>query len=273
VDDVNRLKRENAQLQEELTQRPEQDETESPALVSLRAERDALAVRIAELEDASQQVVDEDSQQQIDDLQRRFELAVEDLRAVKQENVDLKSQLASKSPSISTSSNEVGDDWEAQKERLLAALESEDEESVDEDRQEERAKIEGTIAITDRIVAEKEQEIAELRGLLESQTDSDKQEAPSPEAELLDKDEVIQAERTRLEQLQQEWQEKLREAELEMSLQRAALARRETELQHKLEEIKHAEPVESTVDGKPRRRWLSALGIRDDEEDQANEDK
>jgi len=50
-------------------------------------------------------------------------------------------------------------------------------------------------------------------------------------------------------------------------VQRATLARRENELQQKLAEIQQVETDESrTAEGKPRRRWLSALGLRDDDD-------
>ena len=93
--DAQKLKRENAALQEELATRPEANEQESPELVSLRTERDALAARVAELEEMPAPTVDEDTQERMADLQRRFEMAVDDLRQVKQQKAQLEEKLAS----------------------------------------------------------------------------------------------------------------------------------------------------------------------------------
>jgi hypothetical protein len=87
------------------------------------------------------------------------------------------------------------------------------------------------------------------------------------ETELVNKDELVQAERAKLEALQKELHNKLRTAEMEMSIQRASLARREAELQQKLQAAQQTQAdAPLGADGKPRRKWLSALGIRDDDE-------
>jgi chromosome segregation ATPase len=265
--DAQKLKRENAELQEELARRPEVAETESPELVSLRVERDALAARIAELESAPASTVDEDSEQCFADLQRRFELAVDDLRHLKQENAQLQDKLAHAPQAGHTSgptSNQAMD-WQSQKARLLAALESEDVEEQTIERRKELVTIEGTVSITDRVVAEKDREIAELRGQLADRA-FEVVEKPV-EADFLDKDELIAAERAKLATLQKEWRDKLRTAELEMSVQRATLARKEAEIEQKLQAMQEAQSNPAvSVDGKPRRRWLSALGLREDED-------
>ena len=126
--DSQKLKRENAALQEELARRPEANEQESPELVSLRMERDALASRVSELESSPPPSVDEDTEQRLADLQRRFELAVDDLRQVKQEKARLEEELANV-PSDSANAIDSGAmDWQSQKARLLASLESDDDE-------------------------------------------------------------------------------------------------------------------------------------------------
>ena len=50
--DVQKLKHENGDLREELASRPEANDQESPELVAIRTERDALAARVEELEQA-----------------------------------------------------------------------------------------------------------------------------------------------------------------------------------------------------------------------------
>lgn len=265
--DAQKLKRENAELQDELARRPEVDDAESPELVSLRVERDALAAKITELEAAPRATVDEDSEERIADLQRRFEMAVEDVRQLKQDNAQLQEKLA-QAPQGGKASPAGGNqamDWQAQKARLLAELDAEDDTDQTSERREELVTIAGTISITDQVVAEKDREITKLREQLAERPIEVVEKAI--ELEFLEKDELIAAEREKLEALQKEWHEKLRGAELEMSVQRATLARKEAEVEQKLKSAREAEADPAVdADGKPRRRWLSALGLRDDEE-------
>lgn len=267
--DVQKLKRENAELQEELARRPGENEQESPELISLRVERDALAARVAELEELPAQTVDEDAQQNMADLQRRFEMAVDDLRQVKQEKAQLEEKLTQASVGKVPAVDSGAMDWQSQKARLLASLESDGGEAGEEETTPERAQeklnIQGTIEITDQIVANKDREIAELQTQLATIAE-EKPQNQDIGAEICDKDEMIQAERARLQQLQTEWREKLRGAELEMSTQRATLARKEAELKELLAAAQKAADDAAISNGdKPRRRWLSALGLGEDE--------
>ncbi len=273
--DVEKLKRENAELSEELARRPEEDDRESPELISLRSERDTLANRVTELESAPPTLDNSNAEQEVADLQRRFEMAVEDVRELKQENAELRTQVGSTPTPTPTNQSTDGLDWQAQKTRLLAELEAEERGgSIAPDRMEERATIEGTISITDRVVAKKDQEIADLKAQLETI----EQVAPTQEEiqqaaheELFDSDEIIQTERTRLTEAKHEWETKLRKAELELSVQRATLARQQAALDEKLAQLKEQSVGEETgegetpTDGKPRRRWLSALGLKDED--------
>ncbi len=275
--DVHKLKRENAELHEELLSRPEANDQESPELISLRSERDALAARIEELETASVQAVTTDGQQELDDLQRRFEMAVDDVRQLKQENADLRQKLETAQQGVTSLPAEEPQDWQSQKARLLASLEAEDQNGMAEGRREERATIEGTISITDSVVAEKDQraahqerELQELRDQLVERPAAENLEELRQQItdEILGDDEAIQVEQARLQAQQQLLDDKLREAELEISVQRATLARDRATLEEKLANlpvpsVDEDEHADST--GKPRRRWLKALGIKDEE--------
>ena len=95
---------------------------------------------------------------------------------------------------------------------------------------------------------------------------------------MLDQDAVIQEERQRLLQLQQEWQDKLRQAEVEMSVQRARIARERTELDEKLRVLEEhkstmaaqqnsGEPNSSNKPQKPARRWLTRMGLKENDKD------
>lgn len=274
--DVHKLKRENAELREELVSRPEANDQESPELVSLRSERDALAERVGELEKTAESTENADTQEQLEDLQRRFELAVDDVRQLKAENAELKQKIAASPAAGSPAAADEPQDWQAQKARLMAALDAEDQGIIDDQRREERATIQGTISITDSVVAEKdaelakrEAEVAELKAQLEERPPGQDLDELREQiaAELLNDDEAVQAECARLQQKQEELDAKLREAELDISVQRATLAREQAALEEKIALLPTLEEVDDEGNPeKPRRRWLSALGIKDEGE-------
>jgi hypothetical protein len=269
--DIQKLKRENGELRDEVSTRPAASDEESPELVTLRADRDMLASRVAELEQAAIATAGATAQQEFEDLHRRFEMAVEDVRELKQVNAQLRDQLAAKaiaSPAgLAVANGRL--DWAAQKARLLASLAEEDADGpLDASRKKERLTIEITIEATDRALAEKDRELAELRA---AQRDSARLDAISADRDrnekkedFLNSDELVAKERERLTQLQSELQSKLRAAELELSVERAKLAREQANLKERLFDLEKMTPKTAegdNVSGKPRRRWLSALGL------------
>lgn len=272
--DVQKLKRENGNLREELSARPESSDAHSSELIAARSERDALAARVTELEQsaAAATVVDADAQQQHDDLQRRFEMAVDDVRQLKQENAQLRDKLAAGGDT--SPGAEGGSDWASQRARLMAMLQEEDDGGeTSAERGAERATVEKTIAATDRVVANKDKEIADLRAELESRgaMSDDDSAAAALRDEVLDADEMIAAERERLAALTAEWEAKVRAAELEFSIERANLARAQAAIREQTIELNSKLPLPAAGDaadpadaGKPRRRWLAALGLHDD---------
>lgn len=265
--DVQKLKRENGSLRDELSRRPEADEEDTPELVALRSERDTLATRVIELENAPAASLDADAQTQLEELQRRFEMAVDDVRQLKRENAELKERSASGVIAAAPSGKL---DWAAQKAQLLASLAEEDGAGkIESSRKSERVTVESTIAATDRALAEKQREIDELRSALEAgrPVASVSSATASEEAErLLDADETIAAERAKLAAMQSEWEEKLRTAELEFSVERAKLAREQALLKDRLAELDLANSSGGgDSETKPRRGWKDALGLRDEE--------
>lgn len=276
--DVQRLRRRVAELEQDLASRPEVDDGDSAELVHLRAERDALAERVEELEHQPAPQVDSDSQRQLTDLQRRFELAVEDVRELKTLNAKLEARLAEAEQRTGSKADGGTTDWEAQKQRLLASL-SEDEDSDDPAVRKERATIEGTIRITDDVIAKKDDEIARLREQLAASPSSapaDGDADPDREAEIdhiINSDEIIQQHRKKLAQLEKEMEEKLRAAELELSVERAKIARKQVELNDWRAELESMQESrgsnsEGGKGGVPKRRWLSKLGLGSEEEQQ-----
>ena len=253
------------------------DAASAQKLAAAQAERDKLT---ADLDVARRQLAEKPSggnSEELATLQRRFEMAVEDLREVKLQNSELQEQLkaakakAASAPKVAASTD--GMDWEAQKQRMLAQLEGEVNDG-DPEAAETRATIEGTIAITDQVVAEKDREIADLKEMLEQQSGNigDMAIGAQAIAGMLDQDEFIREERENLKQLQDEWRAKLREAEVEVSVERAKLARDRAELEDRLRQLESSggggsiQQDASTSDKKKGRKWLSRLGLADSEE-------
>jgi len=223
-----------------------------------------------------------------DDLRRRFEMAVEDLREEKTRSAELEAKLAALGDrgGSATAGFPTDMNWEDLKKQMLAQLESQFDEDNPRDR-EDRLSIEGTMRITDDVVARKETEIVQLRRKL-----AEKRRGGGPSAEaargesageptttgaaalaqILDADELVQEERANLKRLQEQWKDKLRQAEVDISLERAQLARQQAELEEKVSAL----PADDEApDGgaagpsekKPTRgKWLARLGLADADE-------
>ncbi len=88
---------------------------------------------------------------------------------------------------------------------------------------------------TDREIARREAEINELKRLLAEQSTATQSVAigAAAVAELLDHDDLIREERESLRALQDQWRLKLREAEIEISIERAKIARERLELEER----------------------------------------
>jgi len=162
-------------------------------------------------------------------------------------------------------------DWESEKRRILAALEAENDPGS-EPSQKTRTEIEEVLRRTDLLVADKSREIAELKQLLQDQSANLGSVAVGAAAlgDILDRDAIIREERENLHRLQVEWQEKLRKAEVEISIERARLARQHAEIDEKLRTQggAHSKPdAPGSAPPKPDKssagRWLARLGLKD----------
>ncbi len=202
----------------------------------LRSERQSLVERLAEAESN----VATTNLQRNDELHRRFELAVEDVRSLKRRNSELEEQLmglkaaAAARPATLAAAGSDSPGWEAMKKQMIESLEADTDSS--ESRAEERLTIENTIVITDDVVAHKDREIAELKLVLSQQSNTIGSVAIGAAAAVaaLDDDAVIRQEREKLAQLQEEWKRKLRQAEIDISVERAKITRDRAEIEDKL---------------------------------------
>lgn len=243
-------------------------------LAEVRLERDELVSRVAESERklGRAQAADAD---QVDELRRRFETAVQEIRELKAKNHELE-QRADRGARVREVNVAVGAgfDWEQQKQQLMQQLET-DFSPSDPAAQRERLTIEGTIRITDQVIAEKDRQIAELQELLNEQSTSIGNTAVGAHAiaEMLNQNDLVREERENLANLQTEWREKLRKAEIDLSVERAKLARDRVELDERLQVLEREREAFASAGGtnsagqpaKKTSRWLSRLGLKEDE--------
>ncbi len=133
-------------------------------------------------------------------------MSVEDLRELRAENEKLNASLKDAQQAKAVPIVGGGFDWESQKQRLLAQLES-DFDDGDEAQAKNKLTVEGAIRITDQVVAQKDQlvaerelEIQELKQLLDQQAGSigDVAVGAAAIADMLDKDELVREERENL---------------------------------------------------------------------------
>ena len=186
-------------------------------------------------------------EEEMDFMKRRYEMAMSDLKELKEENETLRQNLtqaakpSAPAPSPGRATNEPLD-WEEEKRRLVAMLESDFQENPDMSPEEqaaigeERVRIEDMIERTERIVQIKSQEIDELKALLQNQSSQVGNLAVGIGAfeEAFDNDELIVQERENLQRLQAELHDKLKKAEIEISLERAKVARERSEIDEML---------------------------------------
>ncbi|MEM8670844.1 MAG: hypothetical protein AAGG48_25170 [Planctomycetota bacterium] len=216
-------------------------------------------------------------------------LELEDLvHDLEQQNNDLASQVATETVQ-QTVSSEAADalTWEERKQLILQQMEQDSfsaEQFVSSLQQEKQQLAEeDPSSLLDELRSEMEQhaeelarrddEIQELRHLLEQQggtRDGGIAIGAAAIAQAMDSDELIQQERERLQELQQQWEEKFRKGEIEMSLERAQLSRerqelatRTEELELQLEQLKRDEKYADENGAQPSRKWLAKLGLSD----------
>ncbi|HEY4310718.1 MAG TPA: hypothetical protein VGN12_14810 [Pirellulales bacterium] len=230
---------------------------------------------LAESEAASENAASGADSSEMADLTQRYEMAVRDIRELKKKNEDLEKRTANSRQAPPALGGPLN--WEAQKRQLLASLEADEGGEDEPERHAERLRIADVVEQTDSLLREREQEIEELRSQLESDASKANLVAASDAAivaGVLDKDEILIRERARLKELETEWEGKLRQAEITISVERAQLARAQAQLAEKQRTLEDRDSVHDAREAqeagtKPkvsqRGRWLSRLGLSDDE--------
>lgn len=193
------------------------------------------------------------------------------------QNSDLAAQLAKAQVSESASQPHVQFDqeslsWEERKALIMQQLESEADGSTETFQSDSsaarRVEIQDVIDSTQREIEKRDAEIAELRDIVEQQSDTRQGVAigAAAIAQMLDSDDLVVQERQKLKEIQTQWEEKLRQAEIDVSLERARLARERQQLEAELEDARRAmldrEPPREG--GGRTRKWLDHLGLREE---------
>jgi hypothetical protein len=268
-------KREELEAELQAARKASERPRDTAELTSLREENKQLEAWLAEAEERVKHAGSSDGGgggQEMDDLRRRFELAVQDVRELKTKNAEMSEQLAKlRERGGGAAAGGAGEnDWESLKKRMMAQLESDFDEN-DESQKADRLTVQGAIKITDQVVADKERELEELRQMLTSQSQQVGEMAvgAAAVAQMLDMDELVLQERETLKRLQETLREQSRKAEIDISLERAKLARERAEVEEKVRALA-SEKASAPQAGAPEpekgkkpagRKWLDRLGL------------
>jgi ribosomal protein L3 len=127
------------------------------------------------------------------------------------------------------------------------------------------------VRITDEVVANKDRQISELKLQMASGTGAagGMSTVADGASAIVDSDTVIQQHRARIAQIEQEMEDKLRATEMALSLERAKIAREQSQLTELRIELESKRGPNGTIaesgGNAPKRRWLSKLGLGDEE--------
>jgi hypothetical protein len=232
------------------------------------------------------------SQAEYRQLRERIEELENEVGELEQQNHDLAAQVASstvrQSVSAATSSCHEALSWDERKRLILQQME---QDSFDGDafvsslsgKHARQTGVESPIEFFQRVCADlesrdselerRDEELRELRFLLEQQAETRAGGVAigaAAIAQVIDSDELVQQERSRLQQLQAEWQEKFRQGEIEASLERAKLSRerqqlakKQAELEEQLEHLRRESRQVQEIGSGTSRRWMAKLGLSD----------
>ncbi len=252
--------------------------------------RDVVAAHLHPASSSESDRSDPQSDQQCLELRRRILELEDQVYDLEQQNSDLASQVASRTvkQTVQTDAAETLS-WEERKQLILQQMEQDAfcaDQFVQSLRQEHQdLATENPASLLDELrvemdrhaeeLARRDDEIRELRHLLQEQGATRNQGGvaigAAAIAQALDADELVRDERERLQQMQKEWEEKFRQGEIQMSLERAQLSRerqelakKQSELELQLEQMKRDAKYASADGSPPARKWLAKLGLSEE---------
>jgi len=208
-----------------------------------------------------------------DEMLAELEAMRSEIEQLTAQNEQLANELARasvhRSISKSTDANATMT-WE-QRKALIFAQDAEDSEATD--RTHDTAELRAAIERLRSDVQSRDTELAELRELLEQQPikcNDGMAIGAAAIANLMESDELIREERSRLQSLQTEWESTFRQMEISASIERANLARerqrlerQNVELEEQLAHLKRELRQEEITGPNQSRRWFAKLGLGD----------
>jgi hypothetical protein len=245
-----------------------------------------------------------DQQRQLDEAEaiiaRGLQRLEEEVGRLSSENAELRRQLCTPRPTADPAQHSTRLDWESEKRRLLAVLEA-DSEDGDKNPHTQRTSGSPSIGlescgpavlraaetmapqVTPAMPAEPSR-VADAQPTTEQVPQPRKREIRPPEQRLeelnrnlarpiaptssteptIDNDAAVRAERERLRSLQDQWREKLRQAEVELALERAKMARERAEFVAQArvtEKVLPESPGRAEGDRTASGRWWAHLGL------------
>jgi hypothetical protein len=206
---------------------------------------------------------------QVEQLRSQLLEARHEAVELRMQSNDLGSRLA-KFQGVASGQKSETLTWEQRKEALLQQLEAETRTEAPCDPR-KVLDIERILEQTSVEIQRRDQEISDLKTLIEQQSiaHDGMSIGVGAIAEMIESDSLIVAERLRLKELRDDWEQKQRQAEIEMSMERAKLARERLELQEKTRTFHDNNPPQTEEELKSnkassRGRWLARLGLRDE---------
>ena len=213
------------------------------------------------------------------ELRERLEMATCEIIDLRSQNEELNERVSRLQ--INTAAHghmphlgQEGMSWEERKKLLLAQLNAEQDGVEPEAAAAKRLEIDDVLKATEAELARRDREIAELRSLVEQQSDARQGVAvgAAAVAQLIESDELVQEEREKLRTMQKTWEEKFRQSEIDLSMERAKLARERLQLEEQKQDLEaalHAAAHNAIVDPKDKadpkaRKWLSRLGLKEE---------
>ena len=208
-----------------------------------------------------------------DEMLAELEAMRSEIEQLTAQNEQLANELARasvhRSISKSTDANATMT-WE-QRKALIFAQDAEDSEATD--RTHDTAELRAAIERLRSDVQSRDTELAELRELLEQQPikcNDGMAIGAAAIANLMESDELLREERSRLQSLQTEWESTFRQMEISASIERANLARerqrlerQNVELEEQLAHLKRELRQEEITGPNQSRRWFAKLGLGD----------
>lgn len=215
-------------------------------------------------------------------LKAELDAARSELADLRRQNSDLASRIAHLTTDSLSSPKGRGTasperlSWEERKKLMLQQLENECDLQDEQDQpisRQQRIDLQEIITSTQLEIERRDREIQELRDIIQSQSEARQGMAigAAGVAQLLDNNDLINEERRKLQEIQQQWEAKLRQAEIDLSMERAKLGRERAELEVQLSELQRASTQIHNSDQSPedkhQRRWRDFMGLKEESKD------